>query len=66
MNDADLLRIVSRRLQEAVAELREIAVEQLEQKSMDDLTAGRLATLAYKLEITDEAVRGRLQADGGA
>jgi hypothetical protein len=63
MSDEGLLQLLSRGIQEAIREIRAIAVEQLGQKSMDDLTAGRLATIAYKLETQDDAIRSRLDAD---
>jgi hypothetical protein len=61
MSDEVLLQMLSGRIREAIKEIRAIALEQLEQKSIDDLTAGRLAVIAYKLESDDEAIRGRLE-----
>jgi hypothetical protein len=61
MSDEDLFQLVSDRIRHAVKEIREIAVEQLGEKSMDDLTAGRLATVAYQLENTGDLITKRLE-----
>lgn len=60
MTDEGLFELLSDRIQKAIRELREVAVEQLETKSIDDITAGRLAGIAYNLETVDETIRGRL------
>jgi hypothetical protein len=61
MTDEGLFELLSNRVQKAIGQIREVAVEELEAKSIDDLTAGRLATIAYELETVVNAIRGRLE-----
>jgi hypothetical protein len=65
---AEMLRLAMERITAGVTELRAIALEELTRRSMDDLTAGRLATVADKLEtvvaVLNETILSRQARQG--
>jgi hypothetical protein len=65
----ETLRLAMDRVTAATNDLRAIALDQLATHSIDDLTAGRLATIADKLEtvvgVLNETIHSRVAKQKG-